>query len=259
MDISNYDLSRSWDNNSEYDINSLSNKGILFRLDANDTDGAVVELVTANAANDLLLAQDTDGDGEPYFADSHPDDPFNGVIPTGIYVNSQFNDADGTQIRDTVDNGSYAPNTDGADAGTLVDSWTGANNDVRVINGNLGWGYPGSYLDADSGTNVSVNWSDANTASKFRTKVLISDITEGIAVYETVISGYDLSRSWDSSNSSQFQKGWRMIIKNGATSTDRQGARLIYTLPPIMMSWWKVRAGTHLMQLFYHQGMFDLS
>ena len=60
-----------------------------------------------------------------------------------------------------------------------VDSWTGANNDVRVINGNLGWGYPGSYFDADSGTNVSVNWSDANTASKFRTKVLISDITEG--------------------------------------------------------------------------------
>ena len=226
VDISGYNLSRSWDNNSEYDINSLSDKGILFRLDANGTDGAVVELATANAANDLLLAQDTDGDGEPDFADSHPDDPFNGVVPTGIYVNSQFNDADGTQIRDTLDNGSYAPNTDGSDAGTLVDSWTGANNDVRVINGALGWGYPGSYFDADAGTNVSVNWSDANTASKFRTKVLISDITEGIAVYETVISGYDLSRSWDSGNSSQFQKGWRMIIKNGATSTDRQGAAI---------------------------------
>ena len=82
------------------------------------------------------------------------------------------------------------------------------------------------YFDADSGTNISVNWSDANTASKFRTKVLISDITEGIAVYETVISGYDLSRSWDPGNSSLFQKGWRMIIKNGATSTDRQGAAI---------------------------------
>ena len=57
VDISNYNLSRSWDNNSEYDINSLSNKGILFRLDANSTDGAVVELATANAANDLLLAK----------------------------------------------------------------------------------------------------------------------------------------------------------------------------------------------------------
>lgn len=226
VSIADYNLSRSWDDNYEYNINSLSDKGILFRLDANDTDGATVELVTNNEANDLLLAQDMDGDGEPDFADSHPEDPFNGVIPTGVYVNNQFNDANGTQIRDTVDNGSYAPTTDGADAGTLVDSWTGANNDVRVINGALGWGYPGSYTDSGTGASVSANWADSNTPSKFRTKVLISDITSGIAVYETVISGYDLSRSWDAANSSQFQKGWRMIIKNGASSTDRQGAAI---------------------------------
>ena len=226
VDIADYNLSRSWDNGNEYDISSLSDKGILFRLDANDTDGAVVELVTQNAANDLLLAQDADGDGDPDFADSHPNDPFNGVIPTSVYVNNQFNDADGTQIRDTLDNGSYAPTTDGADAGTLVDSWTGANNDVRVINGALGWGYPGSYVDSVSGESVSANWADANTGSKFRTKVLISDIDSGIAVFETVISGYDLSRSWDSGNTSQFQKGWRMIVKNGATSTTRQGAAI---------------------------------
>ncbi|MDG1701912.1 MAG: hypothetical protein P8I61_03240 [Opitutae bacterium] len=226
VDIADYNLSRSWDNDSQYDINSLSNKGVIFRLDANDTDGAAIELVTQNAANDLVLAQDADGDGEPDFADSHPDDPFNGVTPTGVYVNNQFNDADGTQIRDTLDSGSYAPTTDGADAGTLVDSWTGANNDVQVINGALGWGYPGSYIDPDTSANVSANWADANTGSKFRTKVLVSDITSGIAVFETVISGYDLSRSWDSSNTSQFQKGWRMILKNGATSTDRQGAAI---------------------------------
>lgn len=226
VSIADYNLSRSWDDNYEYNINSLSDKGILFRLDANNTDGATVELVTNNEANDLLLAQDMDGDGEPDFADSHPEDPFNGVIPTGVYVNNQFNDANGTQIRDTVDNGSYAPTTDGADAGTLVDSWTGANDDVRVINGALGWGYPGSYTDSGTGASVSANWADSNTPSKFRTKVLISDITSGIAVYETVISGYDLSRSWDAANSSQFQKGWRMIIKNGASSTDRQGAAI---------------------------------
>ena len=226
VSIADYNLSRSWDDNYEYNINSLSDKGILFRLDANNTDGATVELVTNNEANDLLLAQDMDGDGEPDFADSHPEDPFNGVIPTGVYVNNQFNDANGTQIRDTVDNGSYAPTTDGADAGTLVDSWTGANDDVRVINGALGWGYPGSYTDSGTGASVSANWADSNTPSKFRTKVLISDITSGIAVFETVISGYDLSRSWDAANSSQFQKGWRMIIKNGASSTDRQGAAI---------------------------------
>ena len=225
VNIKDYDLSRSWDDDYEYNINSLSGKGILFRLDGNNTDGATVQLATNNEANDLLLGQDMDGDGEPDFADSHPNDPFNGVTPTGVYVNNQFDDANGTQIRDTVDNGSYAPNTDGTDAGTLVDSWTGANNDVRVINGALGWGYPGSYTDSDTGTIVSANWADSNTPSKFRTKVLISDITSGIAVYETVISGYDLSRSWGAGDS-KFQKGWRMIIKNGATTTDRQGAAI---------------------------------
>ena len=224
--VDDYSLARTWDDNAQYDITSLSGKGMLFRLDSSSNDYATVEFATSNAADEAFLSQDIDGDGEPDFADSHPEDPFNGVIPTGVYVNNQFNDADGTQIRDTVDNGSYAPTTDGADAGTLVDSWTGASNDVRVINGALGWGYPGSYTDSASGASVSANWADSNTASKFRTKVLISDITSGIAVYETVISGYDLSRSWDVANSSQFQKGWRMIIKNGASSSDRQGAAI---------------------------------
>jgi hypothetical protein len=199
VSIDDYSLARAWDNSAQYNINSLSGKGMLFRLDSSTSDYATVEFATSNAADDAFISQDADGDGQPDWVDPYPDDSTNGQAVTGIYVNQLFNDVSpSNNLSATDDTGTHGTNWNyggpTAQDGNLVIGFPGSNGWSGMIGGTQGW----------------------------RKKILTSDLTSGVVVLETVISEYDLSKSWDTSNSSA-EKGWRIVLTNGNTSGNQQG------------------------------------
>jgi hypothetical protein len=197
--VDDYSLARTWDDNAQYDITSLSGKGMLFRLDSSSNDYATVEFATSNAADDAFLSQDIDGDGQPDWVDPYPEDSTNGQAVTGIYVNQLFNDVapnNGLSVTD--------------DTGTHGTNWNYGGPTAQ--DGNLVIGFPGS-----NGYNGMIGMTQG-----WRKKVLTSDLTEGVVVLETVISEYNLSKSWDSSSSSA-EKGWRIVLTNGNSSGNQQG------------------------------------
>ena len=196
VSVDDYSLARAWDNSAQYNINSLSGKGMLFRLDSSSSDYASVEFATSNAADDAFIAQDADGDGQPDWVDPYPDDSTNGQAVTGIYVNQLFNDD--SNLSQTDDTGTHGTNWNfggpSSREGNLIIGFPGSNGWAGMIGGTQGW----------------------------RKKILTSDLTSGVVVLETVISEYDLSKSWDASNSSA-EKGWRIVLTNGNTSGNQQG------------------------------------
>lgn len=200
VDIDSYSLQRAWDNADQYNISSLSGKGMIFRLDASDADYATVEFATANAVDALLIAQDQDGDGQPDWFDPYPEDSTNGQAQTGIYVSQQFNEESATALNQTTD------------TGTLGTQWNFGG--PRAANGNLNIGFPGGDDNYALMLGSTQGW---------RKKILTSDLTTGVVVLETVISAYDLSKSWSTSSTSSAEKGWRIVLTNGNTSGNQQG------------------------------------
>jgi hypothetical protein len=218
--ISEYDLSRAWD-----DSQSLAGKGIQFGFAdgylGGSTQSEVVQILTTNS----VAYADTDGDGIPDSSDEYPRDKFNGSGPTGILMSHDFNDAANTDINQTADNGDLIP------SGSVFNHGS-----VSTDGSNLVWGFgPNNFMNSTgSGANV-------NTKTNFRSKTygtpIIADEdpnTSDILVYEVVISGYDLSRSWDSDNSSVDGKGFRFNLLNSnnkgvamnlvtSSTTDDQG------------------------------------
>ena len=198
--ISEYDLSRAWD-----DSQSLAGKGIQFGLadgySGESTQTEVVQILTTNS----VAYADTDGDGILDSSDEYPRDKFNGSGPTGILMSHDFNDAANTQINQTADNGDLTP------SGSVFNHGS-----VSTDGSNLVWGFgPNNFMNSTgSGANV-------NTKTNFRSKTygtaIVADDdpnTSDILVYEAVISGYDLSRSWDPDNSSVDGKGFRFNLLN---------------------------------------------
>lgn len=219
--ISEYDFSRAWDNSV-----SLAGKGIQFGLadgyaGGGMTQNQVVQILTTNS----VVYADTDGDGTPDSSDEYPRDKFNGSGPTGIIMSHDFNDAANTQINQTIDNGDISP------SGSVFNYGS-----VSTDGSNLVWGFgPNNFMNSTgSGANV-------NTKTNFRSKTygtaIVADAdpnTSDILVYEAVISGYDLSRSWDADNTSVDGKGFRFNLLNSAnkgvamnlvtsSSTDSEG------------------------------------
>jgi hypothetical protein len=214
VDIKSYDLSRAWDNDSANNTNSLSGKGMHFSLQDSNAVGAEINLFTQNESPTV----DTDSDGIPDFADDYPTDPNNGVTPTdtGVLSSSVFDDVDGTLLNVAADTGDDFVN--------LLSSqkiWQSAQNGPYVDSGNIGIGYT-----------ENNKFTDVNAGNKFRTKWLKQEVTTGVVVYETVVSAYDLSKSWDA-GSSAAGKGYRMILKRGNGGSNdptsagaRQGAAI---------------------------------
>ena len=218
--ISDYDFSRAWDGSQ-----SLAGKGIQFGLSdgysSGSTQSEVVQILTTNS----VAYADTDGDGILDSSDEYPRDKFNGSGPTGILMSHDFNDAANTQINQTTDNGDLTP------SGSVFNFGS-----VSTDGSNLVWGFgPNNFMNSTgSGANV-------NTKTNFRSKTygtaIVADDdpnTSDILVYEVVISGYDLSRSWDPDNSSVDGKGFRFNLLNSnnkgvamnlvtSSTTDDQG------------------------------------
>ena len=198
--ISEYDFSRSWDSSA-----SLAGKGIQFGLADGYSGGSTqtesVQILTTNS----LVYADTDGDGILDSSDDYPRDKFNGSGPTGILMSHNFNDSANTQINQTIDEGDLTP------SGSVFNYGS-----VSTDGNNLVWGFgPNNFMNSTgSGANV-------NTKTNFRSKTygtaIVADddpSTSDILVYEVVISGYDLSRSWDANNSSVDGKGFRFNLLN---------------------------------------------
>ena len=198
--ISAYDLSRSWDSSQ-----SLAGKGVQFGLSDGYSGGATQSKFVALLTTNSLAYADTDGDGILDSADEYPRDKFNGSGPTGILMSHDFNDTANTQINQTIDSGDLTP------SGSVFNFGS-----VSTDGSNLVWGFgPNNYMNSTgSGANV-------NTKTNFRSKTygtaIIADddpATSDILVYEAVISGYDLSRSWDAENASVNGKGFRFNLLN---------------------------------------------
>ena len=199
--IPEYSLSGEWDTASQFSPGgSLSGKGMIFRLDSSSSDYATVEFETSNAADSAIISNnDADGDGIPTWADDYPNDNTNGQAVTGVYVNQSFDDiAPNHSLALTNDTGTHATNWNHggptAQDGNLVIGFPGSNGWAGMIGGVQGW----------------------------RKKYLTSDVTGGVVVLEAVISEYNLSKSWSSSNSSA-EKGWRIVLTNGDTPGNQQG------------------------------------
>ena len=65
VDVLNYDLSRSWDDNQETPVNSSSDKGVQFALFNDSGDGAQISLLTNNASATGDSSDDSSSDNTP--------------------------------------------------------------------------------------------------------------------------------------------------------------------------------------------------
>lgn len=186
IDIKDYDLSRAWDKDATYDVNSATGKGIQFGLVDSTETGGLVSLYTDSAVD----FPDSDGDGIPDHVDPVPN---SGTVFEGYYLRYDFNDENGTALNAALNLG--VPSSNFLDGGP------------QTNNGNLNIGYPKhwKWTGVDTGANATV----------YKSNELSEEITSGVIVYEMVIDSYDLSKSWDPNSESDAEKGVRMIIKNG--------------------------------------------
>ena len=126
----------------------------------------------------------------------------NGTVSYGVFVDYQFNDADGTALNNN------ALSNDGSDAG----SW---NYGVfKVQTGALNVGYTQEIKSTDVDNNPG-----GSTSTSYRLFTLNSPITSGDFEFVVDIAEWDLRRAWDSAAASAAGKGMQFsLVGNGTVN-----------------------------------------